>query len=74
MERSPVPIDAARRRRVCLRELLDERTDRETFAYGNSASDLPHMRLVRHGQLVNGSLAARRDAAAKCGIACVEWS
>jgi HAD superfamily hydrolase (TIGR01490 family) len=56
----------------CLRALLDERGDEEHFAYGNSASDLPHMRLVRHGQLVNGSLAARRSAA-RFGIACVEW-
>lgn len=57
----------------CLRELLDARTDTESFAYGNSASDLPHMRLVRHGQLVNGSVAARRSAA-EHRIACVDWS
>lgn len=57
----------------CLRELLDARTDTESFAYGNSASDLPHMRLVRHGLLVNGSLAARHSAA-RYGIACVDWS
>lgn len=57
----------------CLRALLDARQDTETFAYGNSASDLPHMRLVRHGLLVNGSPAARREAA-KFGIACVDWN
>jgi len=57
----------------CLRKLLDERKDKDNYAYGNSASDLPHMRLVRHGQLVNGSLAARRSAA-KFGIACVDWN
>jgi phosphatidylglycerophosphatase C len=57
----------------CLRELLDARSDTESFAYGNSASDLPHMRLVRHGQLVNGSAAARRTAA-QYQIACVDWS
>ena len=57
----------------CLRKLLDERTDKDNYAYGNSASDLPHMRLVRHGQLVNGSLAARRSAA-RYGIACVDWN
>jgi phosphatidylglycerophosphatase C len=57
----------------CLRALLDARRDTETFAYGNSASDLPHLRLVRHGQLVNGSLAARR-LAAKFGITCVDWN
>ncbi len=57
----------------CVRELLAERDDTETFAYGNSASDLPHLRLVRHGLLVNGSLAARREAA-RLGIACVDWT
>ena len=57
----------------CLRALLEARTDTESFAYGNSASDLPHMRLVRHGQLVNGSVAARRSAA-ESGIACVDWA
>jgi len=57
----------------CVRELLAARDDGETFAYGNSASDLPHLRLVRHGLLVNGSLAARREAA-ECGVACVDWT
>ena len=57
----------------CVRELLAERDDADTFAYGNSASDLPHLRLVRHGLLVNGSLTARR-AAAECGVACVDWT
>jgi phosphatidylglycerophosphatase C len=57
----------------CVRELLAEREDAETFAYGNSASDLPHLRLVRHGLLVNGSLAARREAA-ELGVACVDWT
>jgi phosphatidylglycerophosphatase C len=57
----------------CVRELLAARDDGETFAYGNSGSDLPHLRLVRHGLLVNGSLAARREAA-ECGVACVDWT
>jgi phosphatidylglycerophosphatase C len=57
----------------CVRELLAERNDSETFAYGNSASDLPHLKLVRHGMLVNGSLAARREAA-ELGVACVDWT
>ena len=57
----------------CVRELLAERDDSDTFAYGNSASDLPHLKLVRHGRLVNGSLTARR-AAAECGVACVDWT
>jgi phosphatidylglycerophosphatase C len=57
----------------CLRELLATRQDSETFAYGNSASDLPHLRLVKHGLLVNGNLAARR-AAAEIGVDCVDWT
>ena len=57
----------------CLRELLAQRADTETFAYGNSASDLPHLRLVRHPLLVNGSATARR-AAAGFGIPSAEWT
>lgn len=57
----------------CLRGLLAERPHEDTYAYGNSASDLPHLRLVRHGMLVNGSLAARREAA-ELGVACVDWT
>jgi len=57
----------------CLRALLAMRPEADTYAYGNSASDLPHLKLVRHGILVNGSVAARREAAA-LGIACVDWT
>jgi len=57
----------------CVRALLAEHGDGESFAYGNSASDLPHLRLVEHGQLVNGSVAARR-AAAELGVSCVDWT
>jgi HAD superfamily hydrolase (TIGR01490 family) len=57
----------------CVRELLGGRYVAESFAYGNSASDLPHLRLVKHGQLVNGSQAARR-AAAEAGVTCVDWT
>jgi phosphatidylglycerophosphatase C len=57
---------------IRLRELVAERNDGETFAYGNSASDLPHLRLARHGLLVNGSLAARREAAAM-GVPTADW-
>jgi phosphatidylglycerophosphatase C len=57
----------------CLRGLLAARPDDDTYAYGNSASDLPHLRLVRRGMLVNGSVAARR-AAAELGVACVDWT
>jgi HAD superfamily hydrolase (TIGR01490 family) len=58
---------------VCLRAIVAARSDGETFAYGNSDSDLPHLRLARHGLLVNGSVAARRAAAAM-GVPCAEWS
>ena len=56
----------------CLRALIQERRDSEVFAYGNSASDLPHLAIARHGLLVNGSQSARR-AAADRGIATAEW-
>jgi HAD superfamily hydrolase (TIGR01490 family) len=57
----------------CFRELVAARDgDTHTFAYGNSDSDLPHLRLARHGVLVNGNLAARR-AAAPLGVAAVDW-
>jgi phosphatidylglycerophosphatase C len=57
----------------CLRELVAQRNDPHTFAYGNAASDLPHLKIARHGLLVNGSLAARR-AAATLGVATAEWT
>jgi HAD superfamily hydrolase (TIGR01490 family) len=57
----------------CLRQLWEERGMSETFAYGNSHSDLPHLRLVTHGLLVNGNSGARR-AAAQLGVASAEWS
>jgi phosphatidylglycerophosphatase C len=56
-----------------LRAVVAERNDTNTFAYGNSDSDLPHLRLARHGLLVNGSLGARR-AASKLGVATAEWT
>jgi phosphatidylglycerophosphatase C len=52
--------------------LVVELGESDTFAYGNSYSDLPHLRLARHGVLVNGSVGARRDAAGM-GVATVEW-
>ena len=57
----------------CVRLLLSARGPTESFAYGNSASDLPHLALVNHGLLVNGSLAARR-AAAELKVDCVDWT
>ncbi|HTU65600.1 MAG TPA: HAD-IB family hydrolase [Steroidobacteraceae bacterium] len=58
----------------CFRELVAERgDDTHTFAYGNADSDLPHLRLARHGVLVNGNVAARR-AAATMGVSTVDWT
>jgi HAD superfamily hydrolase (TIGR01490 family) len=56
----------------CFSALVAERNDPDTFAYGNAASDLPHLRLARHGVLVNGSFGARRAAAA-LGVTAVDW-
>ena len=57
----------------CLRELMaDARGHRKRSRTATADSDLPHLRLVRHGVLVNGSLGARR-AAAELGVSCVEW-
>lgn len=57
---------------IRLRALVEERRDGETFAYGNSDSDLPHLKVAKHGLLVNGSLAARRAAAA-LGVPTADW-
>jgi phosphatidylglycerophosphatase C len=57
----------------CLRALLGARPDEDTYAYGNSDSDLPHLQLVRRGVLVNGTTAARRQAA-ELGVTCVDWT
>jgi HAD superfamily hydrolase (TIGR01490 family) len=56
----------------CFSALVAERKDPDTFAYGNAASDLPHLRLARHGVLVNGSVGARR-LAASLGVVSVDW-
>ncbi|HEV7716642.1 MAG TPA: HAD-IB family phosphatase, partial [Steroidobacteraceae bacterium] len=43
-----------------------------TVAYGNAASDLDHLRLATRGVLLNGSDAARHQAA-QMGVACENW-
>jgi phosphatidylglycerophosphatase C len=43
-----------------------------TTAYGNSQTDLPHLRLADHGVLVNGSEKARREAR-ELGVSSVDW-
>lgn len=57
----------------CFQELVSMRGESQTFAYGNSASDLPHLRLARHGLLVNGSTRARRAAALQ-DVPTAEWT
>lgn len=56
----------------CLTELRERHPGLDTTAYGNSSTDLPHLRLATHGFLVNGSARARR-AAQDLGVACVDW-
>ena len=56
----------------CLASLRVEYPRSAVAAYGNSASDLPHLRQVDHALLVNGSAAARR-AAAVLRIAVADW-
>ena len=43
-----------------------------TTAYGNSQTDLPHLRLADHGVLVNGSEKSRRQAQ-ELGVSSVDW-
>ena len=43
-------------------------------AYGNAASDLPHLRLADRGVLVNGNDATRRQAAELPNVVCENWT
>lgn len=51
----------------CLRELKAQHPGASIVAYGNAASDLPHLRLADVPRLVNAGAAARR-AAARLGL------
>lgn len=42
-------------KRRCLQALLAHAPPVRLYAYGNSGSDLPHLRLAQHGYLVNAS-------------------
>jgi phosphatidylglycerophosphatase C len=57
----------------CLTWLREQYRDLPVIAYGNSASDLDHMRQADRALLVNGNSAARR-LAAKWGIAVSNWA
>jgi len=56
----------------CLAWLREQYRDLPIIAYGNSASDLDHLRHADRALLVNGNGAARR-LAAKFGIAVSSW-
>jgi phosphatidylglycerophosphatase C len=56
----------------CLEALRQRHPRMPIVAYGNAASDLPHLALADRATLVNGSWRARR-AAARAGIACARW-
>ncbi len=57
----------------CLAELRSRHPQLPVTAYGNSAADLPHLRLAQAGVLVNGPWYARR-AAARAGLDCRVWA
>src|SRR6185437_16645380 len=56
----------------CLEWLRTQYPDLPMTAYGNSASDLDHMRHAERALLVNGNAAARLSAQAS-GIAAANW-
>ncbi len=58
---------------LCLAWLRTQYPDLPIVAYGNSASDLDHMRHADRALLVNGNAAARR-LAAQCGIPTSNWT
>ncbi len=57
---------------VCLAWLRTQYPGLPVMAYGNSASDLPHLRLTDGALLVNGNAGARRAATA-VNVAVAEW-
>lgn len=57
----------------CLAWLRSQYPGLPVMAYGNSASDLPHLKLADSALLVNANAAARREAAA-LGVPTAEWT
>lgn len=57
----------------CVERLRQQFPGVPTQAYGNSAPDMPHLRAVDHGVLVNGN-ARLRAAAVAAHIECVSWT
>ncbi len=56
----------------CLAWLRSQYPGLPVIAYGNSRSDIPHLREADHALLVNGNVAARRAATA-AGIPVADW-
>src|SRR5579885_639178 len=56
----------------CVAALLARHPGMGSVAYGNAASDLPHLKLVERGVLVNGSACARRQAL-RLAVTCASW-
>jgi len=56
----------------CLEQLREEYAHAAVTAYGNSGSDLAHLRLADRALLVNGSSGARRRAG-RLGIPTADW-
>jgi phosphatidylglycerophosphatase C len=56
----------------CFIRLRERHPGPASTAYGNSFSDLAHLRLASQGYLVNGSVRARR-AAQSFGVTCIDW-
>lgn len=56
----------------CFAQLRSAFPGLHSVAYGNASSDLPHLKLADRGVLVNGSRAARLEAA-RLGIECASW-
>ena len=56
----------------CFTALRERQPGLATTAYGNSSTDLPHLRLADHGVLINGSEKARREAKS-LGVSCLDW-
>lgn len=56
----------------CVAALRARHPGIQAVAYGNAASDLAHLKLVERGVLINGSPAARLEAA-RAAISCTDW-
>jgi HAD superfamily hydrolase (TIGR01490 family) len=66
------PNRRAEEKALCFRSAAAAHPHRPTVAYGNAASDLPHMMLASHAVMVNPS-AGLRARAETHGIECVRW-